>query len=431
MILRFNRTLPLLMATGALLVASCGEPDAIGIEVQPAGDNINVFFTDTVSLELNTIREDSLITDEKVAALNLVGSYVDPVFGLSRASFYSEVRLPNNNSNFSFGTSPVLDSVVLALGYSDYYGDTLSSMTYQVYEVTESMVYDTAYYSHDNLTLGTLLGTVQATAHPTDSVELGTSTFAPHLRLRLDDSFGNSFLAADPSNFLSNAAFVSYFKGIHVKTLDASGANNGNILSFNLLSSVSKLIFYYSNSSGTGLSANFEMNSLCSRFNSFSHDYTTSTFGSSFPVSGSSQAYIQSMSGVKVRIKIPFLQNLNALGNVSVNKAELVIPAIDNEIYENHGNLLVFGVDSVGKEAVIPDLLESAAYYGGAFTASSGTYTFNIARYVQRVLAGTYTDYGLSLISSGGAVNAFRTVVPGPAATDKKIKLRITYSKLN
>ena len=46
MILRLNRTLPLWMATGALLLSSCGEPDAIGIEVQPAGDNINVFFTD-------------------------------------------------------------------------------------------------------------------------------------------------------------------------------------------------------------------------------------------------------------------------------------------------------------------------------------------------------------------------------------------------
>jgi hypothetical protein len=138
------------------------------------------------------------------------------------------------------------------------------------------------------------------------------------------------------------------------------------------------------------------------------------------------------MAGVKVRLKFPNLMNLVANGPVSVNKAELIIPVTENGTFKNHQNLLVFGVDSAGAEALIPDLLESTNYYGGAFSAADNHYSFSINRYLQRVLSGrTQTDYGLSLISSGGAINAFRTVVPGTSAAGSKIRLKLTYSKLN
>ncbi|MBK7968676.1 MAG: DUF4270 family protein [Bacteroidetes bacterium] len=269
MILSIKRLLSAFLVAGSLAIAACGEPDAIGIEVQPQGDNINVFYTDTVTLDVTTIREDSLVTDEKVASLNLAGSYFDPVFGIHNASFFAEVKLPNNNSNFSFGTSPVLDSVVLTLGYSDYYGDTLSPMNYQVFRLTENMIADTSYYSNDQIAFSDQLFNGTVTISPKDSVELGTSTFAPHLRLRLDQNFGDAMLAADVSNYLDNAAFVNFFKGIHVKTAPAAGVNSGNIASFNLLASISRLTFYYSNSTGTGLTANFEINSTSSRFNNY------------------------------------------------------------------------------------------------------------------------------------------------------------------
>ena len=85
MILSIKRLLSAFLVAGSLAIAACGEPDAIGIEVQPQGDNINVFYTDTVTLDVTTIREDSLVTDEKVASLNLAGSYFDPVFGIHNA----------------------------------------------------------------------------------------------------------------------------------------------------------------------------------------------------------------------------------------------------------------------------------------------------------------------------------------------------------
>jgi len=419
---------------GAIAIVSCSEPDSVGIEVQPAGDQPGLFYTDTITIEASTIIEDSLRSDEAVAAFNLVGSYTDNVFGLSRASFYTQFRLPNNATNFTFGIDPVLDSVVLTLAYADYYGDTLTPMTLEVLRLEEAMVLDSNYYTHDVIVTGQQLfppGVVSV--NPKDSVEVDSVMRAPHLRLKLDQVWGTEFLTSGDANFIDNNIFVSYFKGLTVRAADVTAEDDGCIMTFNLAASISKMTFYYKNGTDTTRkTANFEVNSGCPRFNHFEHDYTLADFGNTFPVSGDNRLFIQSMSGLKARIKFPHIRNLSALGSVSINKAELVLSVEDNSLYKSHTNLLVFGVDSAGTEALIPDLLESSSYYGGSFNTTDNNYKFNLARYIQRLVSGrTLNDYGLSVVSSGGAISAFRSIVPGPSSSGNKLQLRITYSKLD
>jgi hypothetical protein len=428
---KFN--LPAMLLAGGFAFISCSEPGTIGIEVQPEGDKPGVYVTDTLTVEAETIREDSLRSDEGVAAFNLAGSYTDPVFGLSRASFYTQVRLPNNNASFTFGTDPVLDSVVLTLAYSDFYGDTLTPMFAEVYQLDEALFIDSNYYTNDALNLGPVLFAGNISVRPKDSVEVNGAKRAPHLRLRLDDSFGTGFLSSPTSNFSTNETFIQFFKGLHVKTADVTGTGEGVIMSFNLLAGMSKLTFYYTNSGDTTKrSASFEINNNCPRFNRYEHDYSLAEFGAGFPFPGTQRLYVQSMAGVKVRLKFPYLKNFSANGPVSVNKAELIIPVTDNTTYKNHQNMLIFGVDEKGSESVIPDLLESLNYYGGAYSALDNHVTFSLNRYVQQVLSGRIqNDYGLSLIASGGAFNAFRTVVPGTSAPGARLRLKLTYTKLN
>ncbi|MEY3343332.1 MAG: hypothetical protein RL090_1016 [Bacteroidota bacterium] len=415
------------------LYSSCMEPDSIGLELLTP-DQPGVFFTDTLTLDCTTIREDSLRSDEFVAAFNLAGSYDDPVFGGTVAGFYSEVRLPNNNTTFTFGTSPVLDSVVLTLAYSDSYGDTTSPVGFRVFETDDKLVIDSTYYTNDTVSLKRELFAGALYVKPKDSVLVDGAKRAPHLRLRLTNDFGNDFINAPTSSFLDNTAFLNFFNGIHVTADAITTPGQGVIASFNLLASMSKLTFYYKNGSDTTRrTANFEINSGCPRFNRYIHNYSGSQVGDVFPASGDNKLYIQSMSGLKSRIKIPHLRNLATNGPVAINKAELIIPVIDNGTFKNHNSLLLFGVDSTGKEAVIPDVLESPAYYGGSFDAIAQSYKFNINRYVQRIVSDpALNDYGLSIVSSGGALNSFRTIVPGPLTpTGQKIRLKITYSVLN
>jgi hypothetical protein len=415
-----------------LSVAACTEPDTTGIDVQPASDQIKVFFTDTMTLDVQTIREDSLQSDEVTASLNLLGSYTDPVFGLSRAGFYTQIRLPNNNTNFSFGDSPVLDSIVLTLAYSDYYGDTITPQQIEVWRLSEMMYKDTNYFSNDAITVSDQLFAGTVDVRPKDSVDLGGVNKAPHLRLKITNAaLISEFQNESSSSFTDNSAFTSFFKGVYVKALDITSAGSGCIMSFNLLSSMSKFTIYYSNSSADSLEANFEINSDCPRFNHFEHDYSTSAFGNTFPIPGTDKIYIQSMSGLKARIKIPHLSNLFALGPVAINKAEVTIPVEDNSVFGNHQTLLLFGLDSAGKEVITADFLESATYYGGTYSSTDKVYKFNIARQLQRLLSNGFPDYGMSLVSAGGAVNGYRTVIPGTLRTGDKLILKITYTKLN
>ncbi|MFN5324101.1 MAG: DUF4270 domain-containing protein [Bacteroidota bacterium] len=414
----------------SISLTSCTEPDSIGVELLK-DDEPGVFYTDTFTLDCKSIREDSLRTDEFSAAFNLAGSYTDTEFGLTVAGFYSEIRLPNNSSNFSFGSDPALDSVVLTLAYADYYGDTTSPMNFRVFETDDKMFLDTVYFSNDTLNLKRSIFSGQVNIRPKDSVVVNGVKRAPHLRLKLDQTFGNDLLTAPSSSLSNNSAFIDFFNGIYV-TADA--ATNGSISSFNLLASLSKLTFYYKNGSDTtSRTADFEINSGCSRYNRFYHDYSLGLMGGAFPIAGQSRIYIQSMSGTKARIKIPNLSSLSMDGPVAINKAELVIPVIENGSLKNHNALLLFGVDSSGSEAFIPDIFESPNYYGGTFDGIANAYRFNINRYVQKVVSNQVSnDYGLSLVASGGAINAFRTIIPGPATpTGSKIRLIITYSKFD
>ena len=427
------KCLPALLLFVTMILTACSEPDEIGIDVQPAGDQPGVFYTDTITIEASTIREDTLRSDEASAAFNLAGSYTDPVFGFTNASFYSQIRLPNNNTNFTFGILPQLDSVVLTLTYADNYGDTITPLSMEVFQLDAAMTIDSTYYTNDQIAyIPTSIFSGVIDAHTKDSVEVDGVKKAPHLRLKLNQQFGDDFISSPTSNFIDNATFISYFKGIHVKVADVTTTGQGRILSFNLLSSQTKMTFYYKNGTdSTRQIANFEINAECPRFNRYTHDYTIATFGNNFPIPGNSTLYVQSMAGVKARIKFPYLKDLTADGPLSINKAELVIPVEDNETYENHDALIVFGVDSLGGEAIIPDLLESVGYYGGSFNSTGQDYKFNIARYVQRLVSGNIsTDYGLSIVAASGGYNAQRSVIPGPGGTSKKMQLKLTYSKL-
>ncbi len=412
---------------------SCTDPSDVGIEVQPASDQIGVVVTDTFFLDVSVVEQDSIRTDEQSITTNLVGKYFDPVFGISGGTFYSQIRLPNNNSNFSFGTAPVLDSIVLTLEYSGYYGDTATQQNFEVYRLDESLESDSNYFSNSSAQTGALLFSGLLDVTPKDSVNLDGVNRAPHLRIRLDDALGNEFL--DPANsgsFADNNSFIQFFKGVHVKTNDMPASGSGSIVYINLLASLSKLSVYYSNADADSLTANFEINGACPRFNTFEHDYSTSQFGNTFPLSGSNKAYLQSMAGLKTRIKIPGLDNLKAEGPVSINKAEFVFSAEDIEdFYPPHSATLLFGLDSSNADVIIVDLLESPSYYGGTFNSTDETYHFNVARHIQRIISDQTNNYGFSLVSTGAATNANRTVLKGPARTDGRMYLKITYSKLN
>lgn len=433
-----------------LLASACNESSVVGLDVQPASDLLNVNWKDTTTVVGSTVKEDSLHTDASiiVTADALLGTYLDPVFGKTSASIYTQLRLPANNPNF--GTSPVCDSVVLTLTYaSDYYGKRQrKDQRISVYQLTEDISLSHNYYSNNSLAYsGTdLAGGHLYTPRPTTNVVVMGDTIKPHLRVPLQQSFGQMILDNQGTSVLSNnAAFQSFIKGLYIASdVTTSGSGDGNILHFKMGDSQTKLTVYYRNSNATNNdSLKYEISlSSVGRFSSFEHyNFSTAYSYLQSQLTGSSTdtaLYIQSLAGTKAKIEFPYLLHWNDSGKVAINKAELVIKLdTTNSLYQLDtfaapAKLVLFGITSTNTNYAIPDAYEANEAFGGAYNATTKEYRFNIDRYIQQVLNGSIANTGLYLVASGGAVNANRVVIgSGSSKGYQKMKLNITYTKLH
>ena len=128
----------------ALTFASCKKsPETIGNNLISDNDFIGIYHTDTVAINCHSYL-DSIGTKNVVYAL--LGSMSDPVFGLSQAGFCTQFHLSAEGQ--SFGEQPVMDSLVLQLCLSGYYGDTTTLQTVHAYMLTDSL---SSYEDYNNL----------------------------------------------------------------------------------------------------------------------------------------------------------------------------------------------------------------------------------------------------------------------------------------
>ena len=419
------------------LVSSCKkDKDIIGLEVQPAGDQLNVLFIDTSTLITSTVKEDFVRSDENIS--NLLGSYVDPVFGYASSSVYTQFRLITNDVNFGNPSKLVVDSIVVSLKYKGYYGN-LDPQNFRIYELTESIYKDSIYYSNDSIAydLNAVGSLLNHTPNVFDSVNVGGTNEAPQLRIPLNNTFGQKIINESGSpNLANNDNFLSFFKGLYITTDNFQAAGNGGILYLDLLSTISKLTLYYTDTTTqTTHSHNFVINENSARINHFQHDYTGTPVGTqlSDPSSGLEKVYVQSMAGVKAKISLPYLKNYAGNASIAINKAELILPVEDDagaSVFAPHEKLFVVALDSSGENTVIIDQLEGETYYNGNYDSSTKEYRFNIGRHIHAVLKGERTDYGFYIVASGSAVNANRVILKGGGNPVKKMKLQLTYTNI-
>ncbi|MCW3105098.1 MAG: hypothetical protein JWO09_3538 [Bacteroidetes bacterium] len=435
----------------ALLASACNESSMVGLDVQPAGDLLNVGWQDSTTLVTSTVKEDSLHTDGSIiiGADALLGTYLDPVFGKTSAAIYTQLRLPANNPNF--GTSPVCDSVVLSLTYaSDFYGKKERKVQrVNVYQLLGGLSLSNNYYSNNSLSYNS--GNDLANGHlftprPIDKVVVMGDTLKPHLRIPLEQNFGQVILNSPSSGSLSsNTAFQNFIKGFYITSdVTSSASGDGNILHFKLADAQTKLTIYYHNSNATNndsLKYDISLSSV-PRFSAFEHyNYAGaySYLSSQLTSAGTDTAlFVQSLAGTKVKIEFPYLLHWNDSGKIAINKAELVIkvdtsnPLYQLDTFAAPTRLVLFGITSTNTNYAVPDAYEANETFDGSYNAANKEYRFNIDRYVQQVLNGTLPNVGLYLVASGGAVNANRVVLgSGSSQGSQKMKLNLTYTKLH
>jgi len=429
---------------------SCNkDPYEIGFDLLPPSDTLNVRITDTCTVEAFSVRQDSVRTDH-VAAL-LFGSMMDPVFGRFTASFFTQAKMAYDAADF--GTNPTLDSLVLVLPYSGFYGDTLTRLNMKVYEISDEFAYDSVRYS--NQVLGaypTLLADKDFVPRLSDSIMVFHQKTAPHLRVNLtnlSNYLGNKILTAPKNVLASNTEFLKFFRGLNVSASPV--ANGGLMLNFSIGASNSKMVLYFHNQDdpqNDSLHFDFLINTSCARFVHADHGgYLEASQSLKQQVlnrdsaQGARQFFLQGLGGIKVKVKLPYMANFSQGNIIAINEAILRIKDMDNDTIPGApASLFLVRQDSAGNIGQLIDESEGSGYFGGTYDNKNHTYSFRITQHLQKVIQNEYTThFDLYLMVNTPVTNNIsprRVVLYGDSPTlaadlENRFQLKMTYTILN
>lgn len=439
MLIRFSK-LPIILFSCILTVAGCKDPSLVGIDALPNSDGYPINVVDTFSIVGFSQLEDSLQTSNLNSGNWLLGSFNDPVFGISASTLYTQFRLPS--SNVDFGDGATIDSVVLYLSYSGAYGSWDRFKGFQkldLYRLDEDLDDATNYFSNQTRTLGAYETSAYFRPDLFNEVVIqgGTGedpdTVLPALRIKLSDQLGTDIL--NSVNLDSNEAFVSEFKGLAIQP-DHSilSPENGSIMYVNLYGNTSRIRLYYHTEPDSIQTFDLEFGRDAATHTHFFHDYTGTTVindTGSLDV-GKERLYVQSMAGMSFELDFTTLRNLSEGRNVAINKAELIVP-IDPSSHIDFAapqELFITSIDTSGEEHVLVDYLFGQGDIGGQFDALNNKYVFSVTGHIQRILNDPFFTTKIKVSNSANAVNGYRGILNGTEHPSSPIKLRITFTEI-
>jgi Domain of unknown function (DUF4270) len=421
----------LFLAFFILCLVSCEDDTTSPVGEDFIDVNTKVYFTDSITVKATTFKFDSIVVSD--ANRLLIGSYTDPVFGISKSKSYVQL----SNSVYTLDRNAIYDSIALILKYDNYYyNDTIPTQKFNVYRVTEKIQFDgdsDAFYNTTNFAFN---------ANP-----LASESFKAYpnkedsLHILLDDTFGKSIFDDIKNNDINdNEAFLYKYKGLLIE----ADANNTAILGF---TTSSFLRIYYSMKDeieSDELKFDIPFNTTNS-FNNIHSDVQDTYFESlndqdtylpSYNTNNSS--YIQAGTGIATRIEIPYLEKINDIpGTGTIIDANLKL-----SIKQNSSTEKLFTKDSLNiyisnkNGEVISDLLDTAGdkVYGRIETINSEyniiTYSIPLKYFLDLKLSSINDDnLFLAIYSQNYNKSLERYILNGEKASDDlKLKLELTYA---
>ena len=411
------------------LGVSCKKKESgIGLNGLDEDALLNSEGIDTFSLITFTIEDDSVITKDPASAV--LGAYNDPKFGLMSAEFYTQLRLSGVNPNFGDISTITVDSIILGLEYSGYYGD-FSPLTLEVNEITESLSKDSLYYAFSSLSYNSTNliepGYETITPDPSGITVIGEDTVDAQLRIRLRNSLAEDLIdeAANGSAFASNDAFLEYFKGLHVRTTNAPpSSGNGGIFYFNLNDPLSKMTIYYEQA-GSKKRYDLVINTSCIDFNHVEVDNSGKPVSTVIndTISGMKEFYAQAFKSRAV-IQIPGLSNIPKKS--VIHRAFLYLPV---QYQTGTKYSPGFEISVANRPVSNPNGFGSIGELG-VYDEIKKHYKIDLRAYIQSVTAGLTPNSELIFSPRFFINSADRIIFNGQQTTNKKKPyLVLTYTE--
>lgn len=417
-----------------LLFNACDTPQDIGVELQAEGQLIQTLFTDTITVNAQLVRRDSIETDG-VSNL-LVGAIQDPDFGNYRAESYFKMNFTAADSIDLAGSEdeyPAIDSLIFVLSLQNTYGDTTQPVEVGLFPLrsAEDLVDTLDYYQFDRL---------PAEETPLASVPYPDSlTDDRLLRLRLDTNLVSQNL--NENGVLIGEQFVQDFSAFRLAALNPSVPRS--VLSIGRTQS--RLVVYYSYPGDTTSRAVTLF--IGKSFVGTELDYSSTAFPrlaqeSPVPTSQTNnRLYIQAGTGINARITFPHLDKFRTEADFRVHRAELRFPTVAPTISDNYPppeSVFFFESDPFGNFALSESGGEIPLPFEGVtgqalfirYSGSGRNYSdANITTYLQELLDGTRENNGIILAPSGNESSLNRVIFQDASSfNDRQLQLRLYYT---
>ncbi|MBW4888344.1 DUF4270 domain-containing protein [Mucilaginibacter sp. HMF5004] len=491
--MRFIKSDLLTLLISLFILASCKNPDSIGLGIDPS-KSLEANLVDSTTINTTTATDDTVSTS---SITNVpLAFFKDPTLGTTEANIATSLNLPGETSFTAIGDPLVIDSAVLVLNYvKGAYGDLTGNLNATVYQLNTPISTNKSYYSNSTFPhSSTVLGAKTFALRPNDSLYIrqivvgGPDTLKKvpaHIRIPIDKTFlKNSFFGASASALATNQVFQNELKGLYitVNTTAVTLAHPGAVLFFNMSSSASVNIYYrvlHPTTTPDTLLAALPLGYPHAVEIKHDHSINADIVNQTNPLNPSTASfanvYLQGLAGLRGKLSFPYLSgkgarllhdirkksfadnpavDTNSIIDYSINQAELrITPVAGSGIpYAPLPRLTMYKYDIAHQRALIPDAYSSdprflgLGYFGGFFDKYHQSYSFIVTGYIDDLLRGKLKDYGTFIaagdttgVSTGGASISFasspqiygRSVIGGGKNTaGYKMKLNILYNKV-
>jgi len=430
-----NKIFSFILATAISFFAiGCREDANLGTDFLPEGDALNLTITDTLTVKTSTVLDDSLETNNP--NMFLLGVYNDPVFGRTKAEFATQFILDASSSysltNLTGTAASLIINIPIDTTYDNaFYGNEDIAIQINVRRLKTNLESDEIYYSCENASdyyFSEIIGTGSFSSSLTElSIELNID-----LAQQFIDNANTYFSYNDGEDF------TEIFNGLYFSVVD-NNIDDGFIMRLNpnYGTSIVELSYYPESNPDSLYTYDFQIDSDCISFNTFSHNYENTEVEQAIndTLCANEFIYLQSMAGTKIKLELPYINNFDTVENMVLNKAELVLKASNQQIEDNENypaieNIALVGYNNEGELSLLPEYLYSTTLTGFEYDSDEDIYKCNVTKQVEDFIYNSKDDigYDLYLIALQRRSNFGRTILTS-GNNENPIKLILTYTK--